>query len=25
MMNMKIFTVCQLVTRNRSRGGLLWS
>lgn len=25
MMNMKIFTVCQLVTRNRSRGGVLFS
>jgi hypothetical protein len=25
MMNMKIFSVAQLVTRNRSRGGRLWS
>lgn len=25
MMNMKVFSVAQLVSRNRSRGGLLWS
>lgn len=25
MSNMKIFSVCQLATRNRSRGGVIWS
>lgn len=25
MMNMKVFTVCQIVTNNRSRGGRFWS
>lgn len=25
MVNQKLFTVCQIVTRNRSRGGRLWS
>jgi hypothetical protein len=25
MMNMKVFSVLQLATRNRSRGGVIWS
>jgi hypothetical protein len=24
-MNMKVFSVLQLATRNRSRGGVIWS